>query len=184
MGGGKARRWGGGFVVYVRFSVSLYLVLSQWMSFHLILKFYATYRERIWFMGALAVQSVCYTDLRLTVYEQFLRVASRAKTNTCHEGQLSFGSNVQLLSDTFLHCCTRLNVLDAGLYLRVCFIVRFTDQSEFIHKETQSQSADTKATYVTSWQEGPSVYTYPTWTLPHCHIFEQFGRILFERCVT
>ena len=55
--------------------------------------------------------------LKLTVYEQFLRVACRAKTNTCHEGQLSFGSNVHLLSDTFLHCCTRLNVLDVGLFL-------------------------------------------------------------------
>ena len=57
-------------------------------------------------MGAAAAQSVCYMDLKRTVYEQFLRVASRAKTNTCHEGQLSFGSNVQLLFDTFLHCCT------------------------------------------------------------------------------
>jgi len=53
----------------------------------------------------------------LTVYEQFLRMASRAKTNTCHEGQLSFGSNVQLVFDTFLHCCTRLNVFDAGLFV-------------------------------------------------------------------
>ena len=57
-------------------------------------------------MGAAAAQSVCYMDLKRTVYEQFLRVASRAKTNTCHEGQLSFGSNVQLLFDAFLHCCT------------------------------------------------------------------------------
>ena len=67
-------------------------------------------------MGAAAAQSVCYMDLKRTVYEKFLRVASRAKTNTCR-GQLPFDSNVKLLFDTFLHCRTRLNVLDADLFL-------------------------------------------------------------------
>jgi hypothetical protein len=68
-------------------------------------------------MYTAAVQSVCYMDLTPTIHELLRRVASRAKTNTFHEGQMSFGFHAQLLSDTFLHCCTQLNVPDAGLFL-------------------------------------------------------------------
>jgi len=123
-------------------------------------------------MGAAAAQSVCYLDLKRIVYEQFLRVASRAKTDTCHEGQLSFGSNVQLLFDIFLHCYTGLNVLDAGLFLyckHVTFHCTFywsirtqtqrNPESVCQHKSHARNKLTRKAVHIH--------ITYPKWALPH-----------------
>ena len=141
------------------------------MSFHLIFKFYATYHGIIWRVCIPQPCKVCVTwishQLFMSYFEGWLAVLKQIHftKDRCHS---VFMRNFYLTHfSTAAHNWMYLTQACSYIVTTWCFLLRFTDKSDFTHKETLSQSASMKATYLTSWQERPSVYTQPIRTLPY-----------------